>query len=48
MSLFSSLKVTSRLYMIYAVVIFCSLVMYGLVQYFVSDSGKKTQDIFNH
>ncbi len=48
MSLFGGLKVTSRLYTIYTIVIFCSLIMYGLVQYFVSDSGKKTEEIFTH
>lgn len=48
MSLFSNLKVTHRLTLIYAVVILCSLGMYGMVQYFVSVSGTRTEKLFSH
>ncbi len=47
MSLFGNLKVTHRLYLIYVVVILCSLGMYAMVQYFVAMSGKHTESVFN-
>lgn len=46
MPLFSNLKVTHRLSLIYAVVILCSLGMYAMVQYLVSVSGKHTENVF--
>jgi methyl-accepting chemotaxis protein len=48
MSLFGSLKVTQRLYLIYAVVILCSLGMYAMVQYFSYVSSKHAESLFNH
>jgi methyl-accepting chemotaxis protein len=48
MSLFSNLKVTHRLSLIYAVVILCSLGMYAMVQYFVAVSGTRTENLFSH
>ena len=43
----TSLKVSQRLYLIYATVIICSIGMYAMVQYFVSVSGKHTENVFN-
>lgn len=40
------LKVSQRLYLIFGVVLFCSICMYGMVQYFVSLSGKHVEAIF--
>ncbi|QOX77781.1 CZB domain-containing protein [Trichlorobacter lovleyi] len=41
MSLLARLKVTQRLYLLYTVVIICSLGMYAMVQYFVTFSDKQ-------
>jgi len=46
MSLFGNLKVTQRLYLIYGIVILCSIGMYVMVQYFVTQSGRHTENVF--